>query len=182
MNYQVVIFDLDGTLLDTLEAYRYFVGEGATQLVTRALPEAHRSEAIIGRCLNDFRETYATHWNVHTHLYEGIEELLDVLQERGIRLAVLSNKPHEFTQRCVETYLEKWSFDPVLGQRERVGVSHLLHTLRLSHLRPFLYKICNVQGEVLNRLIDLNIVLPGFGRPDPVMTFLEPSKQPHPGL
>ncbi len=62
------------------------------------------------------------------------------------------------------------------------GVSHLLHTLRLSHLRPFLYKICNVQGEVLNRLIDLNIVLPGFGRPDPVMTFLEPSKQPHPGL
>ncbi len=79
-----------------------------------------RWRRIVGRCLNDFRETYATHWNVHTHLYEGIEELLDVLQERGIRLAVLSNKPHEFTQRCVETYLGKWSFDPVLGQRERV--------------------------------------------------------------
>ena len=60
------------------------------------------------------------------------------------------------------------------------GVSHLLHTRRPSHLRAFLYKIGNVEGEVLDRLIDLNIVLPGGGRPDAVVVFLKPSQQPHP--
>ena len=83
-------------------------------------------------------------------------------------------------ERASELGLQHIEFYACNG--ETLGVSHLLHTLRPSHLRSFLYKICNVQGEVLNRLIDLNIVLPGFGRPDPVMIFLKPSKQPHPGL
>ena len=80
---------------------------------------------------------------------------------------------------------------PVLGTvtagfpspaEEELGVSHLLHTKRPSHLRAFLDKLGNVEGEVLDRLIDLNIVLPGYGRPDAVVVFLQPSQQPHPGL
>src|SRR6266446_6710347 len=63
-----------------------------------------------------------------------------------------------------------------------LGVSHLLHTRRSSHLRAFLYKIGNVEGEVLDRLIDLNVVLPGCCRPDPVMIFLQPAEQTHPRL
>ena len=63
-----------------------------------------------------------------------------------------------------------------------MGVSHLLHTERPGHLRAFLDKLGNIEGEVLDRLIDLNRVLPGGGRPDAVMVFLQPSQQPHPGL
>jgi hypothetical protein len=64
----------------------------------------------------------------------------------------------------------------------KTGVSHLLHTRWVSHLRAFLDKIGNVEGEVLDRLIDRNGVLPGCGRPDAVVIFLQPAQQTHPGL
>jgi len=59
------------------------------------------------------------------------------------------------------------------------GVSHLLHTKRPNQLRAFLYKLGNVEGEVLDRLLDLNVMLPGGGRPDAVVVLLQPSQQPH---
>ena len=58
---------------------------------------------------------------------------------------------------------------------QKSGVSHLLHTKQPSHLRALLDKLGNIEGEVLDRLIDLNIVLPGGGRPDTVVVFLQPS-------
>src|SRR5215470_2792620 len=58
-----------------------------------------------------------------------------------------------------------------------LSVSHLLHTRRSSHLRAFLYKRGNVKGEVLDRLIDLNVMLPGCCRPDPVVVFLQSAEQ-----
>ena len=70
-----------------------------------------------------------------------------------------------------------WS---LLAHPEILSVSHLLHTKRPSHLRAFLDKLSNVEGEVLDRLIDLNVVLPGGGRPDAIVVFLQPSQQPHP--
>jgi hypothetical protein len=60
-----------------------------------------------------------------------------------------------------------------------LGVSHLLHTKRPNQLRAFLYKLGNVEGEVLDRLLDLNVMLPGGGRPDAVVVLLQPSQQPH---
>ena len=60
------------------------------------------------------------------------------------------------------------------------GVSHLLHTKQSSHLRALLDKLGNIEGEVLDRLIDLNVVLPGCGRPNAIMIFFQPSQQPHP--
>src|SRR5262245_2781981 len=68
------------------------------------------------------------------------------------------------------------------GTWERLSVSHLLHTRQLSQLRAFLYKICNVEREVLHRLIDLNVVLPRCCRPDPIMVFLQPAEQTPPRL
>lgn len=136
---KAIIFDLDGTLLDTLEdlcdavnrvlarngfaphpqdAYRYFVGDGAAMLFRRALPAAHQDEATLHRCLMDFRDDYGQHWNVKTRPYAGIPEMLDALVAQGARLAVLSNKPHETTEKCVAGLLSKWRFDVVLGQRE----------------------------------------------------------------
>jgi phosphoglycolate phosphatase len=138
---RAVLFDLDGTLLNTLhdianaanrvlqrqgypvhpiEAFRYYVGDGASVLFERILPEGNRDRVTIERCLAGFREDYGVHWNVATTVYPGVAELLDGLSSRGLRLAVLSNKPHSMTVDCVEGYLSRWMFGAVLGQREGV--------------------------------------------------------------
>lgn len=139
MRYHAILFDLDGTLLNTLrdladaanhaltaqgfpahpvDAYRYFVGEGAQNLVTRALPEAARTEAAIQRALALFRDAYAQNWNAHTRPYPGVPELLAALRARRLPLAVLSNKPNDFTQQCVHALLPDGEFACVFGQRE----------------------------------------------------------------
>jgi phosphoglycolate phosphatase len=136
MNYQAVLFDLDGTLLDTLEdladstnaalrrmgfaehplaAYRYFIGDGMLNLVRRALPPEHCNEAAIAECVALMREEYGARWAVKTHPFAGIAELLDALVARGVAMAVLSNKPHEFTRLCVSRMLPRWPFQQVLG-------------------------------------------------------------------
>jgi len=140
MNYRVVLFDLDGTLLNTLEdladsmnaslaamdlpahpidSYRYFVGDGMVNLARRALPEEMRSdEAIVGRLVVRMRSEYQKRWDSRTRPYDGIGELLDELVERRVKMAVLSNKSHDFTQLCVSKLLGRWHFDAVLGGGE----------------------------------------------------------------
>lgn len=140
--FDAVLFDMDGTILDTLadigesmnrvlilhgfaphplEAYRYFVGEGSAVLVEKALPDAARTPDIIRKCLSAYQEDYGRHWRVHTRLYPGIAELLDALVDRNVRMAILSNKFHEFTRQCYEHFLGRWPFDPVLGIREGIA-------------------------------------------------------------
>ena len=137
----LVIFDLDGTLLDTLadiadtanqvlrslgypaherSAYRRFVGEGVRTLFSRALPPDSVDDQVLGRCIEGFRQAYSRQWNVKTQVYEGIRPLLHALHQRGVRLAVLSNKPDAFAKRCIEHYLPECPFEVVLGQREGV--------------------------------------------------------------
>lgn len=141
MNFSAVIFDLDGTLLDTLqdiadsanrvletngfpirtlEAYRHFIGDGVSQLFFHLIPESYREDDLIQRCGKKFREVYGRRWNVHTRPYEGIPELLDTLSRRNVPTAVLSNKPHEFTVRCVNKFLAGHDFRLVLGQRDEI--------------------------------------------------------------
>ncbi|RMG40407.1 MAG: HAD family hydrolase [Planctomycetota bacterium] len=137
--FDAVVFDLDGTLLDTLQdladasnavlaelgfpqhpvpAYREFVGSGVRVLFERCLPPDARRDEVIDRCAELFREHYGRHWNRNTRPYPEVPELLDALAARGIAMAVLSNKPHEFTRRCVEEFLPRWSFAVVLGQTD----------------------------------------------------------------
>ena len=141
MNFKAVIFDLDGTLLDTLEdiansmnsvlkkhgfpvhgleAFRYFVGDGVEMLVRRAIPADSLDEEKVGIYVKEFLDTYAGCGNATTKPYEGLEETLDGLTERGIRMAILSNKPQASTAQCVVDFLKDWKFDIVLGQREGV--------------------------------------------------------------
>lgn len=142
MHFQAVIFDLDGTLLDTLEdiadaanstlaihgfpshevdAYRYFIGDGVTMLMSRALPPHNRNDDLIADCVTAFRKEYGRTWNVKTRPYEGIPELLDALAARKVKTAVLSNKPDDFTKRCVDAFLQNWSFEMILGLRPDVS-------------------------------------------------------------
>ncbi len=141
MTYKAILFDLDGTLLDTLEdlgnsvnsvlaarglpthtldEYRYFVGDGTAMLITRALPQGKRNDETVRACLEELREAYGRNWNVNTRPYEGIPEMLDALTEHGLKMAVLSNKQHEFTKLCVADLLSDWTFDVVFGQRDEV--------------------------------------------------------------
>jgi len=131
-----VLFDLDGTLLDTLEdladsmnaalrqlgfpthpvaAYRYFVGDGVVNLVTRALPEGDRGDATVAKAVALMRRIYGEHWADKTRPYPGIPELLDAVAGRGVKMAVLSNKPDDSTQLCVAKLLPRWRFHAVVG-------------------------------------------------------------------
>jgi len=141
VHHSAILFDLDGTLLDSLEdlgdavnrmlagkefpthrmdAFRSFIGNGTTTLVTRALPEDHRDPETVRTCLQIFLEDYGQHWNVKTKPYQGIPDMLDTLTSRGLKMAILSNKPDDFTKQCVTELLSSWPFDLVIGQRDGV--------------------------------------------------------------
>ena len=141
MPYKAILFDVDGTLLNTLEdlgdavnrvlagkgfpthkldTYRYFIGDGSAMLITRALPEEKRNDDTIRSCIEMFIEDYGRNWNVRTKPYDGVTEMLDALMARGLKIAALSNKPHEFTKRCVSDLLPNWTFEVVLGYRDAV--------------------------------------------------------------
>lgn len=136
--YKVAIFDLDGTLLDTLkdlayacnfalktygfpehqiEEYKYFLGDGTYKLVERALPENKREPEIISKVLAEFNKYYEKHKNDFTKPYQGIEELIVALKEAQIKMAVFSNKPHEFAIEIVKRYFGN-NFDIVFGKRD----------------------------------------------------------------
>ena len=137
---KAVIFDLDGTLLDTLadigdsvnrmlmeygfsehtlDDYRRFIGNGLKMLVTRALPIAGRSEEMVDACFRRARAIYQDNWNRRTKPYDGMHELLGILEERKIARAVLSNKPHDFTVKYVEAYFKQGAFAAVMGHGDR---------------------------------------------------------------
>jgi phosphoglycolate phosphatase len=141
MTTAAVLFDLDGTLLDTLEdiatavnralvslgfplhpknAYRYFVGEGIGELARRALPENRRGAEDVKACLAAISREYGGGLLVKTKPYPGIPELLAALVKRNIRCAVVSNKPHELTLRSVGTLFPGVVFGAVLGERKGV--------------------------------------------------------------
>jgi phosphoglycolate phosphatase len=125
IEFDAVLFDLDGTLLDTLadiadaanaalkrlgfpphpvENYRYLVGDGAGCLARRVLGEAGNDETMVERCRLAIAEEYQTHWSQNTRAYPGIPELLTELRARGVPMAVLSNKPHDATTNVVEFF------------------------------------------------------------------------------
>ena len=136
---KAVLFDLDGTLLDTLQdianscnaaltrhgfpahplpAYRYFVGDGVAVLISRVVPREAHDPTTLAKIAADYREAYQKNWNATTRPYDGIPELLDQLTHRGIALTVLSNKPDDFTRRCVKEFLPRWRFAIVQGASE----------------------------------------------------------------
>jgi phosphoglycolate phosphatase len=137
---KAVLFDLDGTLLNTLadignavnrilvdrgfpthpvSKYRSFIGDGWERLVKRALPESASTPDRVKACVQESMLEYEKTWDATTTPYAGIPELLDYLTREGIRMAVLSNKPHVFTRQYVDKLLAAWTFEKVIGVSSR---------------------------------------------------------------
>lgn len=140
---KLAIFDLDGTLLNTIEdlgyaanhalqahgypthsiaSYPFFVGNGVRRLIERVLPEDARTEATIDRLLITFKEYYNDHNTDYTKPYEGIPELLSLLSSRGVAIAVASNKYQAATEKLISHFFPTLSFIAVEGQKEGVPV------------------------------------------------------------
>ncbi len=136
MKFKAVIFDLDGTLIDTLEDiadatniflrnlgfpehdlqnYGYFVGRGIKPLVKQVLPESERDEETVDRCVGLMKAEYARRWTKKSRPYPGIAELIEGFLTAGYRINVLSNKSDEATRQIVAELLPDWQFTTVQG-------------------------------------------------------------------
>ena len=143
MNTKLVIFDLDGTLLDTIadlaasanyalktlgfpprgeEECRSFVGNGVTKLLERALPDGAKTPENIEKMRAVFQAHYDKHNADATSVYPGIMDVLKTLNSRGVKLAVASNKYHSATEKLIKHYFPEIPFCCVLGARDHVPV------------------------------------------------------------
>jgi phosphoglycolate phosphatase len=157
--YKGVIFDLDGTLLNTLddiadamntalkwcrqpqhpvEAYRLFVGDGISTMVRRALPPSASDEKTVKKCRKEFFKRYKDNWKRKTRPYEGIISMVKALQKTGLFLAVLSNKPHRETGEAVSYYFGSQLFAACVGhgifpkKPDPESVSYILATIGIG--------------------------------------------------
>jgi phosphoglycolate phosphatase len=135
---KTIIFDMDGTLIDSLEDiadsantalrtygfpvhpkedYRFYVGDGLATLVSRIAPQG--TSALLQAELRDaFVRFYEANWHQVTKPYPGIDEMLISIQKKNCKLAILSNKPDAFTKRCAAHFFPHIGFLEVWGQRE----------------------------------------------------------------
>ena len=138
MKPKLVIFDLDGTLLDTIDdlkeavnhamslrgfptftrdEVRAMVGHGARNLMRKALPIDRKDDTMVDAAYNDFRAYYITHIDIHTKPFAGIQDLLAKLHQEGVMLAVASNKFQEGTEHLIKEFFPEIPFVAVLGGR-----------------------------------------------------------------
>lgn len=138
---KAVLFDLDGTLLDTLrdladsgnevlagrglpphplDSYRIFIGNGMVNLARDVFPPEMRpeTEEQIAAVLEEYRAAYSRNWRNTTVPFPGIAEVLDRLTAGRIPIGVVSNKAHDFTLQCVEAFLDDWEWNVLIGARD----------------------------------------------------------------
>jgi phosphoglycolate phosphatase len=140
MDFRGIIFDLDGTLVHTIgdiagaanamfalnglpthemDYYLKWIGSGAVRFIEQALGRPAEAGELM-QYVAEFKEIYSQNLNNESCVYDGIPEVLDHMVERGIKMAVLSNKPHFLTLQVTGHYLSAWPFEPVFGQRDEV--------------------------------------------------------------
>lgn len=140
---KAILFDLDGTLLNTIgdiarcanetlssfgypihpePLYMELVGDGLDNLARKILPEGKKSDEDVHTFTTYYRDIYTLGWNKTSHPYSGVHELLEELTKRDISLAVLSNKRHDFTKLCVHTFFPEITFTEIRGEQSGVPI------------------------------------------------------------
>ncbi|WP_108869817.1 HAD family hydrolase [Aquimarina aquimarini] len=160
--YRGVIFDLDGTLLNTLDIYTIlmnrllelyhlpthdkqqysqFIGLGTKHFITQALPPEFRTSGNLESLIKEFKNLYQEHYQQHSFVYNGAYKTLQNLQFKGVKLGILSNKLHDLTCACIRHYFPLIKFDTILGQTKRYkkpdpkGILNISKTMRVSTKR-----------------------------------------------
>jgi phosphoglycolate phosphatase len=177
VNFQGVIFDLDGTLINSLEdiadsmnsvllnfnyhvhelnAYRYFIGNGIMNLVRAALPESKRDEKFLAKCYKLMLAIYNESCINKTKPYNGIIDLLDELKSRKIKLSVFSNKADKLTKKIVKTLMPNY-FDIIMGLSSEahkkpnpLGALQISEKLRISPENMIYIGDTNVDMQTAN--------------------------------
>lgn len=140
MKFNAVFFDLDGTLADSLvdlancvnhvleqkgfpvhsiECYKYFAGDGILKMIERAVPAEYSADPIVYELKDQFMEYYSQHYADNTVAYDGLDKLIDALKQKGIKIAVVTNKAQEMAEKVVYKLFGD-SFDYILGLREGI--------------------------------------------------------------
>ena len=156
MNYKAAIFDLDGTLVNSLddladsanatlrahsfpvhevEAYRYFVGNGSRKLIERILPQEYAADmAFVEQFMSEYKDCYAQNLLQKTKPYDGIMEMLEELRRRGIPMAVCTNKHQSAAEMIVKTLFPHGIFQEIIGDQEglprKPDPQKVLHIMR----------------------------------------------------
>ncbi len=188
---KLVIFDLDGTLVDSiqdlaysanfaleakglpqnsLEEYYHFVGNGMEHLIRSAMKDKSEDEELYGEVRSIFDEYYDKHSNDRTVAYDGVSELLKKLSEKGIETAVLSNKAQRYIEPILKKAFENHKFAAAYGQREGIprkpdGTAVKMLAEELGYTLEDSVYIGDSEVDVLtaeNAGIDLICVLWGF--------------------
>lgn len=157
--YKAVIFDLDGTLLDTItdisdsvnavlksmnyhtfsiDEYKYFVGKGVDELISKVISKGELDPELFFEIKSGYLEEYAVRKANKTKPYPGIVKLLKKLKEHNVLICVLSNKPHYQTTEVVQRYFGDIDFDFVMGKKPEypikpnpASVNHLIQALQV---------------------------------------------------
>lgn len=179
LHIKLIIFDLDGTLLNTLEdladaanyvlvqhgfpthpvdAYRYFVGNGMPTLIRRILPEGQKEGAIYDTCFKEFLDYYTIHMHDKTHVYDGLVETLETLQTEGVQLAVATNKVHSALAPLMANFFPSIRWQALFGQRVGVPVKpdpqivyDILEFTRCTQVETLYLGDTNVDMETAHR-------------------------------